>query len=110
MVAVGFSGSAQVPFFESSAYGTVLYILESVMPFIETFCRDFYFPDPQNQSNEMDEIDHLAKAGVVSWFVCGFIFDIYFFYYFFFLLLFFFYRYYYYYYFFFFLFFFFLFF
>ncbi|XP_041375499.1 inositol 1,4,5-trisphosphate receptor type 3-like [Gigantopelta aegis] len=58
-------GSAQVPFFESSAYGTVLYILESVMPFIETFCRDFYFPDPQNQSNEMDEIDHLAKAGVM---------------------------------------------
>ncbi|CAL1535474.1 unnamed protein product, partial [Lymnaea stagnalis] len=31
------SGSASAPDFESSTYGTVLYILEGVLPFLETF-------------------------------------------------------------------------
>ncbi|XP_071092410.1 inositol 1,4,5-trisphosphate-gated calcium channel ITPR3-like isoform X4 [Haliotis cracherodii] len=60
------SGTAQTQFFESSAYGTVLYILEGVCPFLETFYRDFYFPDQINPAgNEIDETDHLAKAGVM---------------------------------------------
>jgi hypothetical protein len=63
---LAFSGSAAAPDFESSAYGTVLYILDSVFPFIETFYRDFYFPDQQTYGNEMDETDHLAKACVVG--------------------------------------------
>ena len=61
-----FSGSAGSPDFESSAYGTVLYIMEGVFPFLETFYRDFYFPDQQTHGNECDETDHLAKACVVS--------------------------------------------
>ena len=36
------------------------------MPFLETFYRDFYLPDPNVHSNEADETDHLAKACVVS--------------------------------------------
>ncbi|XP_076470932.1 inositol 1,4,5-trisphosphate-gated calcium channel ITPR2-like isoform X2 [Babylonia areolata] len=59
------SGSAAAPDFESSAYGTVLYIIEGVFPFLETFYRDFYFPDPQAHGQEADETDHLAKACVM---------------------------------------------
>ncbi|KAL5022859.1 hypothetical protein ScPMuIL_002014, partial [Solemya velum] len=59
------SGSASAPDFESSAYGSVLYFLEGVLPFLETFYRDFYYPDQQQHSSEMDETDHLAKAVVM---------------------------------------------
>ena len=40
--------------------------MEGVLPFLEAFYRDFYFPDQQTQGQEMDETDHLAKACVVS--------------------------------------------
>ena len=61
-----YSGIAAAPDFESSAYGSVLYFLESVLPFLEGFYRDFYFPDAATHPNEIDETDHIAKAIVVS--------------------------------------------
>ena len=60
-----FSGMAAAPDFESSAYGSVLYFLEGVLPFLEAFYRDFYFPDAATHPNELDETDHIAKAIVV---------------------------------------------
>ncbi|XP_055891550.1 inositol 1,4,5-trisphosphate receptor type 1-like isoform X4 [Biomphalaria glabrata] len=65
------SGSASAPDFESSTYGTVLYILEGVLPFLETFYRDFYLPDQHLHSNEADETDHLAKACVMFGEIAG---------------------------------------
>ncbi|KAL4233980.1 hypothetical protein ACF0H5_005635 [Mactra antiquata] len=59
------SGQAAAPDFESSSYGTLLYFLEGVLPFLESFYRDFYFPDNQSHPNEMDETDHIAKAIVM---------------------------------------------
>lgn len=60
-----YSGAASAPDFESAAYGSVLYFLEAVLPFLETFYRDFYYPDQSTYSNEIDETDHMAKAVVV---------------------------------------------
>ena len=60
-----YSGAASAPDFESAAYGSVLYFLEAVLPFLETFYRDFYYPDQSTYSNEIDETDHIAKAVVV---------------------------------------------
>ncbi|XP_021341779.1 inositol 1,4,5-trisphosphate receptor type 2-like [Mizuhopecten yessoensis] len=59
------SGSASATDFESSAYGSVLYFLEAVLPFLETFYRDFYYPDQTTFGNEVDETDHMAKAVVM---------------------------------------------
>ncbi|VDI71716.1 Hypothetical predicted protein [Mytilus galloprovincialis] len=59
------SGSASAPDFESAAYGSVLYFLDAVLPFLETFFRDFYYPDQSTYSNEIDETDHIAKAIVM---------------------------------------------
>ncbi|XP_078335085.1 inositol 1,4,5-trisphosphate-gated calcium channel ITPR2-like [Crassostrea virginica] len=56
------SGAASAPDFESAAYGSVLYFLEAVLPFLEAFYRDFYFPDQAAHGNEIDETDHIAKA------------------------------------------------
>lgn len=67
--ALGFffsSGAASAPDFESAAYGSVLYFLEAVLPFLEAFYRDFYFPDQAAHGNEIDETDHIAKAVTVS--------------------------------------------
>lgn len=61
-----FSGAASAPDFESAAYGSVLYFLEAVLPFLEAFYRDFYFPDQAAHGNEIDETDHIAKAVTVS--------------------------------------------
>lgn len=60
------SGAASAPDFESAAYGSVLYFLEAVLPFLEAFYRDFYFPDQAAHGNEIDETDHIAKAVTVS--------------------------------------------
>lgn len=60
-----YSGAASAPDFESAAYGSVLYFLEAVLPFLEAFYRDFYFPDEASHGNEIDETDHIAKAVVV---------------------------------------------
>lgn len=65
------SGAASAPDFESSAYGTVLYILEGVMPFLTTFYKHFYFPDNDAFGNEVDDTDHLAKAVVMFCEVIG---------------------------------------
>ncbi|KAK3086885.1 hypothetical protein FSP39_024881 [Pinctada imbricata] len=59
------SGSASAPDFESSAYGSVLYFLEAVLPFLDAFYRNFYYPDQTAYSNEIDETDHMAKAVVL---------------------------------------------
>lgn len=61
-----YSGIAAAPDFESSSYGTLLYFLEGVLPFLEAFYRDFYFPDSSAHPNELDETDHIAKAIVVN--------------------------------------------
>ncbi|XP_055955374.1 inositol 1,4,5-trisphosphate receptor type 1 [Patella vulgata] len=47
---------------DTSIYGTVLYILEGSFPFLETFFREFYFPDNTANSNELEITDQLAKA------------------------------------------------
>lgn len=60
------SGAASAPDFESAAYGSVLYFLEAVLPFLEAFYHDFYFPDQAAHGNEIDETDHIAKAVTVS--------------------------------------------
>ncbi|XP_036355381.1 inositol 1,4,5-trisphosphate receptor type 3-like [Octopus sinensis] len=65
------SGAASSLDFESSAYGTVLYILEGVMPFLTTFYKHFYFPDNDAFGNEVDDTDHLAKAVVMFCEVIG---------------------------------------
>ncbi|WAR13356.1 ITPR1-like protein, partial [Mya arenaria] len=65
------SGIAAAPDFESSAYGSLLYCLEGVLPFLEVFYRDFYFPDNTSHPNEIDETDHLAKAVVMFGEVLG---------------------------------------
>ena len=38
-----------------------------MLPFLEAFYRNFYYPDKTAYSNEIDETDHMAKA-VVVWF------------------------------------------
>lgn len=37
-----------------------------MLPFLEAFYRDFYYPDQTTFGNEVDESDHMAKAVVVS--------------------------------------------
>ncbi|KAK3610322.1 hypothetical protein CHS0354_029791 [Potamilus streckersoni] len=65
------SSQASAPDFESSAYGSVLFFLDGVLPFLEAFYRDFYYPDPQSHGTETDETDHLAKAVVLFGEVVG---------------------------------------
>ncbi|ESO91009.1 hypothetical protein LOTGIDRAFT_163525 [Lottia gigantea] len=50
---------------ESSVYGTVLYMLEGCFPFLETFFKEFYFPDHSTNGNEIEITDQLAKAILV---------------------------------------------
>lgn len=60
------SGQAAAPDFESSSYGTMLYFLEGVLPFLTSFYQYFYYPERASHPNELDETDHIAKAVVVS--------------------------------------------
>ncbi|XP_060552412.1 inositol 1,4,5-trisphosphate receptor type 2-like [Ruditapes philippinarum] len=59
------SGQAAAPDFESSSFGTMLYFLEGVLPFLTSFYQYFYYPERHSHPNELDETDHIAKAVVL---------------------------------------------
>ncbi|KAL4233979.1 hypothetical protein ACF0H5_005634 [Mactra antiquata] len=59
------SGQAAAPDFEASSYGSLLYFLEGVLPFLDAFYSNFYYPDKDLYGIELDETDHMAKAVVL---------------------------------------------